>query len=378
MGWLTSEDALQALGTKPQTLYANVSRGRIQAKPDPKDPRRSLYSSEDVKRLAARHAGRRKSEAVAAETIRWGDPILPSSVSTIVTGRLYYRGENAVALAQRATLEEIAELLWEAHSLAWPEAEAADALEDRPPMQRAFLALGRRAATDLPSYGRSHSALQAEAADLVMTLATALLGQPKPGPLHQRAAAAWGRPEASDAIRHALVLLADHELNASTFATRVAASTGASLAAALLAGLATLTGPLHGGASAAATALAKLVAENGAEQAVRATLAEGRPIPSFGHRLYPDGDCRAGALLEQFTLPKPYAGLRAATERLVGEKPNIDFALAAMAAAYDLPADAPLILFALARSVGWLAHTLEQAATGTLIRPRAHYIGPPV
>ncbi|EJZ21632.1 citrate synthase, partial [Rhizobium sp. Pop5] len=64
MSWLTAEEALAELGTKPQTLYANVSRGRIRAKPDPVDPRRSLYQAADVQRLAERHAGRRKAETV--------------------------------------------------------------------------------------------------------------------------------------------------------------------------------------------------------------------------------------------------------------------------------------------------------------------------
>jgi citrate synthase len=223
--------------------------------------------------------------------------------------------------------------------------------------------------------------LQREAAELVGSLASAMIGATEPihvAALHERLACAWQRPQAVDAIRRALVLLADHELNASTFAARVTVSTGASLAAALLAGLAALTGPLHGGASVGAAALARLSAEIGAEQAVRAYLAEGRPLPSFGHRLYPDGDCRAAALMAQFELPRPFEELQEATERLVGEKPNIDFALAAMTAAYDLPRDAPMVVFALARSVGWIAHALEQLATGTLIRPRAQYVGPPV
>jgi citrate synthase len=216
---------------------------------------------------------------------------------------------------------------------------------------------------------------------LVDSLASAMIGpteQTQGAALHERLASAWQRPQAADAIRRALVLLADHELNASTFAARVTVSTGASLAAALLAGLAALTGPLHGGASVGAAALARLSAEIGAEQAVRAYLAEGRPLPSFGHRLYPDGDCRAAPLMARFDLPQPFADLREAAERLVGEKPNIDFALAAMMAAYDLPWDAPMVVFALARSVGWIAHALEQLATGTLIRPRAQYVGPPV
>jgi citrate synthase len=90
MSWLSAEQALDLLGTKPQTLYANVSRGRIRAKPDPSDTRRSLYFGEDVRRLATRHAGRRKSEAVAADAIEWGDPILPSALSTVWDGRLFY------------------------------------------------------------------------------------------------------------------------------------------------------------------------------------------------------------------------------------------------------------------------------------------------
>ena len=71
MSWLTAEQALAQLGTKPQTLYANVSRGRIGARPDPDDPRRSLYRQEDVERLAARQKGRRPARTVAAETIAW-------------------------------------------------------------------------------------------------------------------------------------------------------------------------------------------------------------------------------------------------------------------------------------------------------------------
>ena len=100
MSWLTAEQALNLLGTKSQTLYANVSRGRIRAKPDPADTRRSLYLTDDVKRLAARHAGRRKTEAVAADAIQWGDPVLPSALSTVSEGRLFYRGQDAAKLAE--------------------------------------------------------------------------------------------------------------------------------------------------------------------------------------------------------------------------------------------------------------------------------------
>ena len=81
--WLTADEALARLGSKPQSLYANVSRGRIRAKPDPADKRRSLYQSEDVDRLAARARGRRSAQAVASGTMNWGEPVLPSAISTV-------------------------------------------------------------------------------------------------------------------------------------------------------------------------------------------------------------------------------------------------------------------------------------------------------
>lgn len=89
MSWISAEAALALLGTKPQTLYANVSRGRIAARPDPEDPRRSLYRQDDVERLAARQKGRRPATTVAAESIAWASrfspppfPRLPTATST--------------------------------------------------------------------------------------------------------------------------------------------------------------------------------------------------------------------------------------------------------------------------------------------------------
>lgn len=382
--WLAAAEALALMQVRPQTLYASVSRGRIRAKPDPADSRRSLYHRDDVQRIAARSRGRRSSESVATEAIRWGEPVLASSVSTVAEGRLWYRGNDACALAMHATLEEVAGLLWECASprlASITPPQTARTVKGEAPLQAGLLALAARAATDPPSRGRSRAVLQAEAADVIGTLADAMLGpaSSKALPLHQRLATAWRRPQAADVLRRALVLMADHELNASTFSSRVTASTGASLAACLLSGLATLTGPLHGGAAAAVQALVRSATADGAEATVREWLAHDRPLAAFGHPLYPEGDARCAALLAEIaSLPPAFDALRIAGERLVGEAANIDFALAAMAAVHKLPAHAPLTLFALARSVGWTAHVLEQHATGQLIRPRARYTGPAV
>jgi citrate synthase len=380
MAWMTGAQALAVLGVRPQTLYANVSRGRIRAKPDPKDSRRSLYNSEDVERLASRPAGRRPAASVAAAAIGWGDPVLASGVSTIEKGRLWYRGRDAVALSESVGLEQVASLLWETGDILFgrgqnvgPPADAAGSA-----LEAALIVLARRAGVAAPSLGRSRAELVAEAADLVDDLATAMIGPaaaPR-GVMHQRLAAAWRAPEAEGVIRRALVLLADHELNASTFAARVAASTGASLSGSLLSGLATLAGPLHGGATMQVRHLAAAARKLGVDRAVGDWLAQRHPLPAFGHPLYPDGDPRALELFEHFTPRPAFAKLRVVAEASTGEPPNVDFAISAMADAFDLPAAAPFVLFAVARSVGWIAHSLEQLSTGTLIRPRARYTGP--
>jgi len=370
--WLTASEALSRLGSKPQSLYASVSRGRIRAKSDPADSRKSLYSAEDVDRLAARSRGRRSAVSVAAEAINWGDPVLPSAISTVSNGRLYYRGRDAVALSRTATLEQVAELLWDAPI----EPEPSRAGPARPGPAAALAALAQLTATAPPSLGRSPIVLRVDAAHVFHTVADALLG-PGTGPAHERLVNRLGRPEAADTLRRALVLLADHELNASTFAARVTVSTGASLAAGTLSGLAALNGPLHGAASSSVLALAHDIGADpsGVEAALRDWLGEGRIVPGFGHRLYPFGDPRAAELLRSFEVPAGYRALLDAADAVIGDYPNVDFALAALTAAYDLPPDAPLTIFTLARTVGWLAHMQEQINSASIIRPRARYIG---
>ena len=370
--WLKAEEALKRLGSKPQSLYASVSRGRIRARPDPADSRRSLYHEEDVDRLAQRARGRRSSASVAAQAINWGEPVLPSGVSTISAGRLVYRGRDAAVLAETATLEEGATLLWGGD---WPALTLTDTAPPKDAITSAFLALAARAASAPPSLARGQLALREEASRVLGLMADALIGGAL-GPLHERLAVHFGRPEVAETLRKALVLLADHELNASTFAARVAVSTGASLASGVLAGLAALHGPRHGDAASAVLALAEDMDAGDPEAALLDWLGEGRVLPGFGHNLYPDGDPRCVALLAGLDLPPGFAALAKAGEAITGERPNIDFALAAITALHHLPREAPITIFALARTVGWLAHCLEQAASGQLIRPRARYTGP--
>jgi citrate synthase len=375
--WIPATQALSTLGVRAQTLYAYVSRGRIRAEPDPTDPRRSLYSASDVGALASRKSRGRKAADVAADAIAWGEPILASAITTIVDGRLCYRGEDAAALAETETFEGVARLLRGVDAAPLQSRLRSPGPGHADPRTRLFATLAARAAADPPMAGRRPEELAVEGATLLDVVADAICGAVESGAIHERLGRAWScGARGADLIRRALVLLADHELNASTFAARVAASTGASLAACALAGLAALSGPLHGGAAAAVSALAAEAERVGPADAVAARLAFWTSTPGFGHPLYPDGDPRARALMSLFAAPEPYAGLRAAMAASSEAADNVDFAISALARSLALPADAPFLLFAMARTAGWVAHAMEQSLTGVLIRPRARYVGP--
>ncbi|MBW8813427.1 MAG: citrate synthase [Caulobacterales bacterium] len=377
--WIAAEDARARLGVRSQTLYAYVSRGRVQVRADPHDLRRSLYRAADIAALAERKQRSRKISDVAAGAISWGEPVLASEITTVSAGRLYYRGRDAIRLAETETLESVARLLRGGHGAALKRTERPNPPESPDMTARAFLALAGRAAADPPARGRAPLALAVEAATLLDVLTDAVAGAVGGGAIHNRLALAWGLGPGgpgADVIRRILVLVADHELNASAFAARVAASTGASLAASALAGLSTLSGPRHGGATAAVRKFAAEAAQLGPREAIASRLTDDRALPGFGHPLYPDGDPRAAALLAHFTPPPELARLAELVEAITGQPPNVDFTLMAGCEALKLPKDAPFALFAVARCAGWIAHAIEQGQTDSLIRPRARYIGP--
>jgi citrate synthase len=267
--WLTAQEAMARLRLKPQTLYAYVSRGLIEARGDEGDSRRSLYRAEDVARLEHRKARGRRPAAIAEDAIAYGEPVLASAITTIERGGLWYRGQDAARLAGSARLEDIARLLWDCGTQRFP--PLATIVPPGEPLARIFAVIAARTAADRPMAGRAKKALYLEAAAVLDTLVDAIAGGPGEGPIHARLARAWGcEAEGAEPIRRALVLLADHELNASTFAARVTASTGASLAACALAGLAALSGPLHGGVAPRVLALMREIERDGLEMALAA------------------------------------------------------------------------------------------------------------
>lgn len=380
-------EACRLLGVRSQTVYAYVSRGKLEVMPDPADTRRSLYRAEDVAGLAKRKQDGRKHETLAAKTLFGSEPSIPTALCTFIKGHPYYRGQEVISLAQTASLEDVAQLLWNAEQAVdfSQSATSTSARSNKPGLGSsrvtAFTVLATLAATGHSTRGRLTRVLHDEAQSLVGQLANAFGAQqgeqqPLHLPLHLRFAKGWSQtPQVGELLRTAMVLLADHELTSSAFSARIAASTGASLPACLLAGLTTLSGPLHGDASGRVQALFDEVERLGEDKVVDHYLSAALPLAGFGHHLYPDGDPRAAALLALFEPSEVISRFIAKVTSLTGLRPNIDVALAALVARYRLPADAAFGLFATARSVGLLAHSIEQLSVAQVIRPRGRYVG---
>jgi citrate synthase len=186
------------------------------------------------------------------------------------------------------------------------------------------------------------------------------------------------------ALSAALVLLADHELAASTLAARVAASVRADPYAVVGTGLGAMSGVLHGGASLGVETL--IAAARGPQDVPRVVgelLRRGEKIPGFGHLVYRGGDPRAVVLLGLVRRAAPKSGQLAVAEAVLAEvrrkslpEPSIDFAVATLARVAGMVAGAAEAVFAVARTAGWIAHALEAYAGGGPLRPRAVYTGP--
>ncbi|KXG85014.1 citrate/2-methylcitrate synthase [Agrobacterium bohemicum] len=379
--------ASQALGISRATLYAYVSRGLVRTIAGPDDPRRRLYSKHDIDQLSRNKSVGRKPREVAATTLDWGLPVLSSSITLIEDGRLFYRGHDAAKLAEHETVEGIARLLWacgDHDPFAKPVTATWDAsllnltaglpLTERCQALLAFVDVGR-----MTAWQRNNSTLWPGAATLLRSVTAAISNsQPSALPTHLHLAKAWNLDtHSADIIRRTLVLLADHELNASAFATRVVASTGASLGACLDAGLSALSGPLHGGMTSLVEILFDEIEDaKDAADVVEKRLRRGDVLPGFEHPLYPGGDPRAAALLPLLRHNEKRQSLIGTVVETTGKLPTIDVALVSIRRELGLPIGAALALFANGRTVGWIAHALEQFEEKKLIRPRAHYAGP--
>ncbi len=378
--WLDATRAAEILGVKRATLYAYVSRGQVRSHVVP-GARGRRYHRDDVLRLRTRSDARKGHGAVAAGALRFGEPILDSAITDIRPGGPHYRGYSAVELSGHARFEEVCGILWEsADAFANPPRVSVPRITAARPFQilpRLVPAIAHRD----PDRGLRAERLTAErlltqlvraldpGADAQSTIASSLL------------VALGGKPIRSHvrAMERALIVIADHELNPSSFTARVTASAGADLYACVSAALATLSGSKHGGMSDRVEALLdEIGSPRRAIEVARDRAQRGEALPGFGHPLYPDGDPRARVVLDN--LPKKTKGasvaltLRDAVALAGGEAPTVDLALAALARSLSLVPGAALAIFAVGRTAGYVAHVLEQRGQ-PLVRPRARYIG---
>jgi citrate synthase len=373
---LSAAKAAKILGVKRETLYAYVSRGQLTRIQMGKG-RAHGYLRADVERLKARSAARAGHGAVAAGALRWGEPVLDSAITLIDPARgPIYRGIAAVDLAEAGRpFEEVANHLWQS-SRPW------ETVRVRGWTAPTLYAFASRIVSfglgDPTRLGASRDTDLARGRDLILGLAGAKGTSSVAAAFLQHAKRKNER--ARRALDAALVLVADHELNASTFAARIAASAGADLYACVTAAIATLSGPRHGGESDRLEALVRDVgAPKRAKEVVLARTQRGDLLPGFGHPLYPKGDPRAKPLLSLARKLSRNPTLDAIIDvvgKTLGLAPTIDAGLVAISHAIGMPEGSASAIFALGRCAGWVAHALEQREAGYLLRPRARYIGP--
>jgi citrate synthase len=381
--FLSATSAAQRLGVSRATLYSYVSRGLIRSRAV-QGRRAREYAREDVERMAAQTRGRRDPLGVARRALELnGLPVLDSELCLIDGGHTHYRGHDAVELSRSARFEEVAELLWQG-----PCALPAPLPAPNASVRRMLARLDFAEAATVHLANVQHAVgrvpleaphVRGEGARILAELTSLSLGfAPAVGDVAARLCVAFGVTErrARRALEAALIVCADHELNASAFAARVVASAGASPIMAVIGAFCALSGQRHGGVT---EAVARLLDEPGdATEVLAARLGRGEWVPGFGHPLYPDGDPRAARLLELCPTSrerKRAERLADAAESALGLRPNVDFALVALSRSLSLPAGAPFMLFAIGRVAGWVGHILEQYASGALIRPRARYVG---
>lgn len=403
-GLLTTAEVARRLGVKPQTIYAYVSRGLLH--PDAASTHRhSLFTRDEVERAAtrARHPTRSAALEVVIETqLTALDP----------DGRLHYRGRDVLELARFRSFEDVAGLLWDGDACAPWELDADDRQligglapvmpatasgTDLIPVVVAALGAADQQRGDRrpEAVRRAAARMLAGALELLVTAGDAntraavdveAVADPSAASRLWRALRCDGsrpRPNQLAALNAALVLLADHELAASTLAARVAASAWADPYRVVLAGLGPLGGSLHGGASLAVESMLSAAASSaGAFAAVEQRLAAGS-VPGFGHRVYRRSDPRAEHLLERLPSVSDDAPALLAVQATLDAAaslglpaPNVDFGLAALGQVMRLRPGSASTVFTVARMAGLVAHALEEYPYRLRFRPRATYTGP--
>jgi citrate synthase len=396
---INAKRAATMLGVKPASLYAYVSRGLI--KPVGKDAKRqSLFKLSDVEKLKARSRSRSGIGAVAEGALRWGEPVLESSITQITKEGPSYRGVFANTLAENdRPFENVCELLWAGimpeQEVVWSarnrklDGETAYPLHGHAGIFLRMMNKASQRAVTLESgllFDRQMEEIRCFVYDLAFDFSFRFSNGRLHKPDHSVAgllavAANKNFHVAKKLINRALVVCADHELTASTFVARVSASTGANPLAAISAAFGVMSGTQHG-------AHFKIVAEEIAalralsKSDFREHVTKGEVTSGFLHTLYPGGDPRSNPLVDLMEATSEigedyqfHRKICAAMKERGIESPTIDLALLMVCTVLEISNEFAAVIFGIARIAGLFAHYQEQRMSGYMVRPRARYNG---
>ncbi len=382
---MTAVEVAEALDVSKRTVYAYASRGLLGTHRGP--GLEALYDRSAVERLAQRSLARKGHAAVAAGALRWGEPVLQTALTELVQDGPRYRGVLATSLTEHS-FERVARFFWSgtmpsasvfarAQIPKMTRGRSSELLHDA--LLRVLLSM------DLPRHVQTDEAEWLSGEKIVSAfVATAT------GAVHESESIATSLSydrrvsrahnlERALLVNLALILMLDHELNASTFAARTVAGVDASLVHCIAAGVCALAGPRHGsGCDRIELMLHDDVPANGVAKKLREQVMHAPAEGFYSPPCYPHGDPRAAAILARLSkgpfakrFPKALAYCRAGAHLGLGT-PSVDLALVALSEALAMPRGMASALFAIARTVGFVGHVLEQRKAGP-IRPRAGY-----
>ena len=384
--FLSAQEAAALLGVSRNTLYVYVGRKGLRSRAVPGSRERQYWKA-DILRL--KHGERAAAKSTPGELKR-------ESALTLVTDQgPYYRGRSAIELAKTKSLEDVAGILWncpadQVFTSDPPRTPAAFSqwvrlLANESSVDRALGLLPRLEQADLRAYDLSEFGMARTGADVVRWMTAIILRQPQASnrPIHDHIA--WSLKLDEDKaglIRCLLVLAADHGFEPAACAVRAVASTGVTPWRAVMTGLLVALGRRSGfGRFETLRLFLSELCQGDPQGSVARRLRDGEAVPGFGSRLYPHGDPRAKALLthciETFGDDKQLKHLAAASAVMLDAKGlQPDFALACMMVRQLLDLSITDSLFLIGRTVGWLAHAMEQYAAGELEHLDGLYLGP--
>ncbi len=400
---LTTDETAKRLGVKPQTVYAYVSRGLLSRE---RTSRGSTFDAREVDHLARTS---RQATAGGRSGGAGRDLAFVTELTLIEGGRLRYRGLDAVELSRRRRFEEVAWWLWSGTwpgpdavaPTAWTTPEAARVAvvgahhvlpPDALPIDRFTVGVAAAGAADELRHDLSPAAVKIAGRAIVGVLLDSL---PELGRGGSRAAAPavaarlWSRlsplpatPERVAVLDAALILVADHELAPSTLAARVAAAFRANPYAVVSTGLGPASGVYHSGSASEVERLLIEAEATDVDRAVGRRLQTGPLVHGFGMRLYPDGDPRGAELLGRLDALEGAQQRRAIVDRVLAvgrdrafPEPNVDMALGALSFLAQMVPGAAQAIATFGRTAGWIAHAIEEYASGSTFRVRATYVG---